>query len=198
MDSLLAPDSRSLPAVSFRHFRSIVMLVAGCAASSALLAQADAPEGGGRMRRGQNGDGGGGRGNFNPEEMQQRMLTVYREQMGITDDGEWKLILERITAVTELQRSSMGGGFGGFAGMRGGPGGGGNRGGRGGAANPEQDALRQAIVDKLPDAEVQSRLARLRETRKANEEKLRKAQEELRAVLSIRQEAVAVMVRLLP
>ncbi|MEY4940219.1 MAG: hypothetical protein RIQ93_1954 [Verrucomicrobiota bacterium] len=150
------------------------------------------------MRRGQNGDGGGGRGNFNPEEMQQRMLTVYREQMGITDDGEWKLILERITAVTELQRSSMGGGFGGFAGMRGGPGGGGNRGGRGGAANPEQDALRQAIVDKLPDAEVQSRLARLRETRKANEEKLRKAQEELRAVLSIRQEAVAVMVRLLP
>lgn len=147
------------------------------------------------MRRGQNGDAGGGRGNFNPEEMQQRMLTAYREQMGITDDAEWKLILERITAVTELRRTGMGGGFGGFGGMRGG---GGGRAGRGGAANPEQDALRQSVVDKLPDAEIQSRLARLRETRKANEEKLRKAQEDLRAVLSVRQEAVAVMVGLLP
>jgi len=58
--------------------------------------------------------------------------------------------------------------------------------------------LRAAITEKLPDAEVKSRLERLREVRKQNEAKVAKAQEELRAVLSVRQEAVAVMFGLLP
>jgi hypothetical protein len=58
--------------------------------------------------------------------------------------------------------------------------------------------LRAAITEKLPDAEVKSRLDRLREVRKQNEAKVAKAQEELRAVLSVRQEAVAVMFGLLP
>lgn len=173
--------------------------------TSALIAQppssapADAPNANGRNRRGQNADGTpGGRGNFNPEEMQQRMSAMLREQFDVADDAEWKLISDRITAVTELRRNTLAGG-GGFGGMRGGPGGavaGGGRGGRG--ASPEQDALRQAITDKLPEAEIKSRLERLREVRKANEEKLTKAQEELRAILSVRQEAVAVMAGLLP
>ena len=81
----------------------------------------------------------------------------------------------------------------------GGPGGPSSRGGRGSpSGNPEQDSLRAAIMDKLPDAEVKSRLERLREVRKQNEAKVSKAQEELRAVLSVRQEAVAVMFGLLP
>lgn len=139
----------------------------------------------GRMRRGQNG----GRGNFDPAQMQERMLNALREQFGVTDDAEWKAISERISAVTELRRSA--GGFGGMGALRGG-------GRRGGAANPEQDALRQAIADKLPDAEIKARLERFRETRKANEEKLAKAQEDLRSILSVRQEAVAVMFGLIP
>ena len=59
-------------------------------------------------------------------------------------------------------------------------------------------ALSSAVRDKLPDAEVKTRLERLREVRKENEVKLTKAQEELRAVLSVRQEAVAVIFGLLP
>jgi hypothetical protein len=59
-------------------------------------------------------------------------------------------------------------------------------------------ALGEAIRDKLPDAEIKSRLDRVREVRKASEAKLAKAQDELRAVLSVRQEAVAVMFGLLP
>lgn len=59
-------------------------------------------------------------------------------------------------------------------------------------------ALSTAVRDKLPDAEIKSRLDRLRETRKDSEAKLTKAQEELRAVLSVRQEAVAVVFGLLP
>ena len=202
-------NSTSVPRWSSRRFCSarLCLFVAGCVVSSALFAQTDpnAPADGananGRNRRGQNGGGAGGRGNFNAEEMQQRMNTILREQFEVADDAEWKLISDRITAITDLRRSAFagGGGFGG--GGRGGPGGfgGGGPGGRGGrGGNPEQDALRQAITDKLPEAEIKSRLERLRETRKANEEKLSKAQEELRAILSVRQEAVAVMAGLLP
>ena len=48
------------------------------------------------------------------------------------------------------------------------------------------------------DAEIKARLERVRGSRKTNEEKLTKAQEELRALLDVRQEAVAVMLGLLP
>ena len=53
------------------------------------------------------------------------------------------------------------------------------------------------MSDNLTDAEIKARLDRLREVRKQNETKLTKAQEELRAVLSVRQEAVAVAAGLL-
>ena len=206
-------------------FRGLSVFAVMSILSGALLAQTQDPNAGGRGRRnggqnggqngggqnggGQNGGGqnGGGRGNFDPAQAQEQMLTRLREQFGVTDDAEWKLISDRITVVSELRRSA-GGGVGGFGGGRGGPGGGGpggggpggqggGRGGRGGGS-PEADALRQAVTDNLPEAELKSRMARLREVRKANEEKLAKAQEDLRAVLGVKQEAVAVMFGLLP
>ena len=95
-----------------------------------------------------------------------------------------------------------------FRGMMGGQGGNNNQNGQGGRANrpgrmggannPELDALQTAITDKAPDAEIKARLERLREVRKENEAKLTKAQEDLRAVLSVRQEATAVLAGLLP
>lgn len=190
-----------------RFFRGVSLLVAAGALSVASLLAQDAAAGaenpnGRAGRRGQNGAGreGGGRGNFDPQQMQQQQMERLREQFGVTDDAEWKLIETRLTAITELRRANLAGAFGGLGGGRGaggGPGGGGGRAGRGGGS-PEQEALRSAIADKLPDAEIKSRLERLREVRKANEEKLTKAQEDLRAVLSVRQEAVAVMFGLLP
>lgn len=133
------------------------------------------------------------------------MLNMLRERLEITDDEEWKVISERVAKVSEIRRSTggMGGGPGGMMGFRGGPpgGGGGDRGpgpGRGGSSNPEMSALQFAIRDKLPEAEIKNRLERVREIRRDNEAKLTKAQEELRAVLSVRQEAIAVMFGLLP
>jgi hypothetical protein len=75
---------------------------------------------------------------------------------------------------------------------------GGDRQGGGGAANSDQSSLQQAVKDKLPDAEIKARMVRLRESRKQNEAKLAQAQEELRAVLSVRQEAIAVLYGMLP
>jgi hypothetical protein len=124
-----------------------------------------------------------------------RAASKLREQMDVTDDGEWDVISQRIASVTELRRLVSGG-----AGARGvavtdkikGT----ARADRTGAI--EQDALRIAVRDKLPDAEIKARLARAHDVHRQNEAKLQKAQEELRAVLTVRQEAVAVVMGLLP
>ena len=193
---------------SHRLFRAVSLLASVSAFSVVVFAQNAAPNdqnGSRRQRGGDSANGGGdnggkgGRGNFDPAQMQERL----REQFGVTDDAEWTLISERLTKLSEIRRTAGGGmgrgGPGGPSGPGGGPGGPSSRGGRGGpSGNPEQDSLRAAIMDKLPDAEVKSRLERLREVRKQNEAKVARAQEELRAVLSVRQEAVAVMFGLLP
>ncbi|MBI5768855.1 MAG: hypothetical protein HZA93_13740 [Verrucomicrobia bacterium] len=207
MNSSVMSTSTAIRTTCARLFRGLSLVAALLTLVGTVHAQADQQDR--RNRRGgdnNNNNNGGGRGNFDPQQMQQQMLDRIREQFGITDDAEWKIISDRLTAVTEARRNA-GGGVGGMFGGRGGPppgggrggdtgGGGGRRGGFGGS--PEQDSLRQAVTDNLPDAELKSRMARLRETRKANEEKLARAQEELRAVLSVRQEAVAVMFGLIP
>jgi hypothetical protein len=205
---------------SHRSAFAALLLAALGASVTPALAQNN-PDSGRRRGGDAGGSGGdrgdrGGRGNFDPQEMQQRMLGSLRERLEVTDDAEWKLISERVMKVSELRRST-GGGMGGMMwGGRGGPGGpggpgggdrssgggGGDRGpGRGGprpGGNQEMDLLSSALRDKLPDAEVKARLDRFRESRKANEARLAKAQEDLRAVLSVRQEAIAVVFGLLP
>src|SRR5262245_32122793 len=130
-----------------------------------LLAQDQQPQ----RQRGQGGQGGpgGGRGNFDPEQMRQRMMERYRDQLGITDDAEWKLISDRIEKVTAARREiGFGGGFGGFGRGRGGPGGGGGgdnaQGGRrgfGGEPSPEAEALQKAIDAKASADEIEAKLA---------------------------------------
>jgi len=214
------------------HLKSL-----GALAAALLLAAGNLPA--------QNQPGGG---NFDPAQMRQRMMERMREQYEVTDDAEWKLISERITAVMDAQRATRtgGGGFGGgFGGGPGGPGGGGpggfrpqgggdgqgapgtpgggdgggggggkrgpggpGGGGQGGQrgpggpgggfggpreTNPEAEALQKAIEAKVSPDEIKAKLARLRESRKEKEAKLEKAQEDLKQVLSAKQEAVAVM-----
>jgi hypothetical protein len=149
-----------------------------------------------------------------PEEMRQRMSERMREQFGVTDDAEWKIIEGKIQKVNEARRAVGGGmGFGamgGFGGGRrgGGQGGdadragqGGNRRGGGivsfgGEPSAEVQDLQKAIEAKASADEIKTKLAKVREARKANEAKLEAAQEDLRKVLSVRQEAVAVMMGL--
>ena len=163
----------------------------GLSAGSALAQQ----EGERRQR-------GGDRGNFDPAEMQKRMMDRYREQLEVKSDDEWKVIEPRVTKVMEARRdASMGGGFG--RGGRGGPpgGGGGDQGGGrspfGGEPSPEADALKKAVDAKAPAEEIKAKLAKFREAKKAKEAVLAKAQDELKKVLSLRQEATAVMSGLL-
>ena len=94
------------------------------------------------------------------------------------------------------------GGFGGPGGPGGfgGPGGPEGRGGFGaffGERNAEMEALRAAVEAKASTAELKAKLAQFREARKRKEADLQKAQEDLRQILSIRQEAIAVTMGLL-
>jgi hypothetical protein len=136
--------------------------------------------------------------------MQQRMRERLREQMEVKNDDEWKIIETRIEKVNEVRRQGFGGGMG-FRGGRPGGGGGGDNaqgggqgGGRGrgpfgGEPNPQVEALQKGIDSKASAEELKSLMAKVRDARKENEAKLEKAQDELRKVLSVRQEAVAML-----
>lgn len=67
----------------------------------------------------------------------------------------------------------------------------------GGTPDPDQAALQKAVEDKAPTEQIKTLLAKARESRKAAEAKLEAAQSELKKVLSVRQEAVAVTLGLL-
>lgn len=155
------------------------------------------------------GPGGGPRGNFDPAQMRQRMMERMREQFGVTNDDEWKIISERIEKVNESRRGMGGmfgrmgrgpGGGGPGGGGQGGGGGGGGRGGRGWGPQPsaEEQELQKAIEDKASNDVIKAKLAKVREAHKASDEKLKAAQQELKEVLDTKQEAVAVLMGLLP
>jgi hypothetical protein len=173
-----------------------VLVMAGaaivmCLSSGKVLAQDNAGQGG-------NGGGGrGGRGNWDPAQFQQRMMDRTKEELEVTDDNEWKALEPLVQKVMDARMAMMGG-MG--RGMFGRP----NRGGdnaqndqprRGpmGTPSPEADTLRKAIEGKAPKAEVKTALAKFVEARKAKQAELEQAQENLRKVLTSRQEAIATL-----
>lgn len=121
-----------------------------------------------------------------------RALDRLRDRMEVGDEDEWRLIAERILRVDAARRSVWAPPSGGpFSPEK-------TKGEAGKNAEAERNALRSALSERLPDAELALRLARARETNRQNETRLAQAQSDLRAILSVRQEAVAVMAGLLP
>lgn len=128
----------------------------------------------------------------NLTEAESRGLEKLREFMEVTDDAEWEIIAARVIKVGETRAAV----WTASPALRNNPTAGGDK--RSAAAHPEQDALRSALKDRLPDAEIKARQARAHEIYQENQAKLARAQDELRAVLTVRQEAIAVMAGLLP
>lgn len=162
--------------------------------------------GGAQNDGGQRGGGGGGgfrgRGGFNP----QARMDFFKQQLGASDD-EFAAIQPKIETVMRLQRDANAGGRGMFGGGRGGPRGGGPRGGGpggggfGGPAStqpsPVQDALtdlRTTLDDQSasPDT-IKAKLEALRQARTKSKQDLAVAQQDLKSVLTQRQEAVMVL-----
>jgi hypothetical protein len=160
--------------------------------------------GGGGGGFGGGGFGGGGRQrNFDPAAMQQRMMERYKDALEVNNDDEWNAMQPLIQKVMEARRETFAGGMRGFGGRRGGQqGGGGDQGGGGanvmrrgpgGEPSPEAEALRKAIDAKASTGEIKAAMARYVESRKTKLEQLKTAQENLRKVLTARQEAIATL-----
>jgi hypothetical protein len=163
------------------NLRKLILL--GFALVAMTLGNADL-QAQGRGKGGQGGPGGG-RGNFDPAEMRARMMERYQEQLGFSE-AEFKAIQPLIEDVQTKQRDARGGRGGMMFGGRGG------RGGRGGNqdADPELEALQSAIES---GSNIEAKLAAFRAARDKKEADLKKAQDTLKSVLTVKQEAQAVL-----
>jgi hypothetical protein len=184
-----------------RKFLIGSVVAALCLSAGSLLAQNDNGGNGGNGGGGQGG--GGGRANFDPAQFQQRIMDNIRDQLGFTNDTDWSAVQPLIQKVMDARRDvGFGGGMGRMFRNRGGNGdnanGGGRRGGFfGGTPSPEAEALQKAIDDNAPAAQIQSALARYEASQKAKQDKLAQAQDQLRGVLTVKQEAQATLLGLL-
>lgn len=164
--------------------------------------QAGARAGQPGARGGQTGGPGGMR--FDPERMRQMMEQRLKEQLGATD-AEWKVLGPRVMKVSELNRQTSGFGRGGmfFGGRRGS-----TRGGRpGGQDTPQREltpvekaseGLRTALDSDSTSAEaIKKQLKAYRTAKEQAKQKLAVAQKELRQVLTVRQEAMLVLMGML-
>jgi len=136
---------------------------------------------------GMGGPGGPG-GNFDPAQFEQRLLEHIRTSLNVTNDDEWTAIQPLVKKVMDTRREI---GFGG--GM--GPGG---RGRPGETVSSEQQNLQKALDDGAPVPQVKAALAKCRAARVAKTAELAAAQASLQSVLSVKQEAQAFLLGLVP
>jgi hypothetical protein len=142
--------------------------------------------------------------NFDPAQFRQDRIDRAQEQLEITNNEEWKAIAPLVGKVIDAERDVMAMRVGGMFGGRGGRRGGENANNNGGEQQrPRRNnffgepsaavtALRDAIDAKAPESELKAKLAAVRAETKAKEAALDAAQEDLRSVLTVRQEAIAV------
>ena len=161
-----------------------------CLSTGNLFAQDNGGPGGGG---GGQGGGRGGRGNFDPAQMQQRMLDRVKEQFKSSDE-EWKAIEPLVSKVNEARMASAAGGMRGMMGRNRG----GGQGGQGGAPrfgpepSAEETALSDAIEKDAAKDDLKAKMAAFRKAKAAKEAELKTAQENLKKVLTTKQEAVAL------
>lgn len=153
-------------------------------------------QGGGQRRN----RGGGGGGNFDPAQMQQRMMDNIQDQLGFTNDTDWDAVKPLVQKVLDARRDAQGQGMRALFRNRnrGNDQGGGNNRGNAffGQPSPEQQALQQALDDNAPSGQVKDLLAKYKASQKARQDKLKAAQENLKKVLTPRQEAQAYLLEL--
>ena len=142
--------------------------------------------------------GGGGLGAMlgDPAQRAQLQVNALRDSLVVTNDAEWNVIAARLLKVVQLKSDNsmaeiskmmapmmamMGGGMG------------------GGIANilgvqPDRaaDALQQALDNHGTLEQVKAALAKFREAKKQKQAELAKAQDALKEVLTVRQEAALV------
>jgi len=143
--------------------------------------------------------GGMGGGRFDPAQWRQRMAERMKEMLGVTDE-EWSVIGPRLQKVQDLSRQTRAGMRTGFRGMFGGGMGRRGPGGQGAADQPQTEiqkaagSLQTVLEDETSTAaQIKDKLTAYRKAREKVRQELAKAQEQLREVLTLRQEAQLVL-----
>ena len=133
----------------------------------------------------------GQRGEWDRSQIMDRIMDRYRENLGFSV-AEWKVVRPKVQAVMDNRISGASGMMSMF---------GGSRRGRGGDSSTEKtptSELRDLLEkEDASKGDIKAKLAAYRADRKAREAKLKKAQEDLRQFLTIKQEAQAVLAGLL-
>lgn len=182
-------------------------IIAVCALAAIVATSATslfAQDNGGGQRRQRGGPGGG---NWDPAQMQQRMMDAIKDRLEFTNDTDWSAVQPLVQKVLDARRDvGMGGGmralFGGRnrGGDRGGDQAGGNNRQRGGGMfgqpSPEEEALSNALENNAPAAQIKDLLAKYKASKAAKQAKLEAAQDALKAVLTSKQEAEAYLIDL--
>ena len=138
-----------------------------------------------------NRERGGERGQWDRSQIMERIMERYRENLGISV-AEWKVVQPKVQAVMDNRISGASGMMSFFGGR-------GSR-GRGDSSTEKTPTseLRDLLEQENPaKGEIKAKLAAYRAERKAREAKLKKAQEDLRQLLTLKQEAQAVLSGLL-
>ena len=137
--------------------------------------------------------------------MMQRLAPMIRDRLEITNDEEWAVIEVRLIKVLQARMEIMADGAGllGMGGKSIGLGAATERaGGFGfqvgsGQPDPAAVTLQTAVESHATTAELKGKLKTLQEARQAKQANLAKAQEELRQLLSTRQESIASLLGIL-
>jgi|GEM_PF-459828 len=136
-----------------------------------------------QRERGERGE----RRRFDPAQMQERMLEGIKERLSSTDE-EWTAIKPLVSNVLDARMKTRMGGWG-FRGRRG---------GSESEGVSEVDDLRAALdSEESKPEDIKKKLVAYRELRKKNEAELKKSQDELIKVLSVKQEAQMVLMGML-
>ncbi len=152
------------------------------------------------------GGGGGNRRDMSPEQFREEMEKRVKASLKATDD-EWNIIQPRLDKVVTAQREAFSGRMGGFGRTRdnnnassaatpSGTPGTSEKSSRDSTRtpSPEAEALKAALEsEETPAKEIKTKLNSLRDSRSKKQDDLKVAREELRKVLSLRQEATLVM-----
>jgi Spy/CpxP family protein refolding chaperone len=140
-----------------------------------------------------------GRGNFDPAQFRQRMLDDLRDQLAVKDDAEWSAIEPKITKVFDLGREMMGNRMRGNFRRNNNTNNADDNGGQQrrnrmfGEPSAAMEALQKAVDDKAPKEEIKAKLKAVQDENKDKQAKLTAAQEDLRSVLTPRQEAICTL-----
>jgi hypothetical protein len=154
-----------------------------------LMAQDNGNDGGSRGYR-------SGGGNWDPAQIQQRILDSIQERLGFTNEVEWVAVKPLVQKVIDAGREVLGGRPDLLAGGRSR---GSSRGGLGaflGQPSAEREALQKAVEDNVPSGQIKDLIANYKAAQKIKQARLEAAQADLKLVLSTKQEAQALLLGL--